>query len=125
MQQKSCAGKRSCCFFSDTVRLRLPGEGNEIIIPKSKVKESFWKIRSMYSYTSNDMISAVSSRDKASAEKLVMMTAYVKWTEKNGKRNSILYHDDWRLKDGKFNFLLSYSKLPTMEFLKKNSNRSF
>ena len=53
-------------------------------------------------------------------EDWVMITTYNKWIEKNGKRDSVLYNDTWRLKNGKLDMLMSYYKLPTKEFLKKN-----
>jgi hypothetical protein len=110
-------------YFADTVRMRLPEVRNEIVVLNSEVNARMATNRNMYGYTDNDMISAVSLRDKASGEEWVMITTYAKWTEKSGKRDSILYHDDWRVKDGKINFLMSYSKLPTAEFLKNQTGK--
>jgi len=109
--------------FADTVRLRLPEERSEIVVPNNQIVEKLIKNRSMYGYTSNDIVSAVSLRDKDTGEEWVMVTTYAKWKEKNGVRDSILYHDDWRIKNGKIDFLMSYNKLPTEEFLKNQAVR--
>jgi len=107
-------------LFADTVRLRIPTEREEIVVPNSLVGEKLEKNRSMYASTSNNIISAVSLHDKESNEDWVMITTYNKWEEKSGKRDSVLYADNWRLKDGKINFLMSFYKLPTEQFVKKN-----
>jgi|688.fasta_scaffold01610_24 hypothetical protein len=107
-------------LFADTVKMRLPEERSEIVLTKDKVTGALAKNRGMYGTTRNEIISAVSLRDKKSGEDWVMITTYSKWIEDNGKRDSVLYHDDWRLKDGKIAFLMSYYKLPTKTFLKTN-----
>ena len=61
--------------------------------------------------TSNEILSSVALRDKVTGEEWVMITAYSKWVEKNGKRDSILYHDDWRLVNGKIDQLISFHSL--------------
>lgn len=74
----------------------------------------------MYDSTTNNIISAVSLHDQESKEDWVMVTTYNKWTVKGGKRDSLLYHDNWLLKDGKIRFLMSFYKLPSDQFLKNN-----
>ncbi|MEN9571544.1 MAG: hypothetical protein RL172_2775 [Bacteroidota bacterium] len=106
-------------LFADTVRLRIPEDRHEITIPKDKIAEALGQNRSMYKATSNDILSAVALHDKASGEDWVMITTYNKWIEKNGKRDSVLYHDNWKLTNGKIAFLMSFYKLPTKEFLSK------
>lgn len=107
-------------LFADTVRLRLPTEREEFVILNEKVNEKLGKNRSMYDSTTNNIISAVSLHDRESKEDWVMITTYNKWVEKNGKRDSLLYHDNWRLKDGKINFLMCFYKLPSDQFIKTN-----
>jgi len=106
--------------FADTVRMRIPEEKAEIVLPKDKINEALTKNMSLYKLTSNNVISAVSLHDKESAEDWVMITLYSKWIEKNGTRDSMIYHDDWKLKNGKLDFLMSYDKTPTKEFLMRN-----
>lgn len=107
-------------LFADTVRMRLPSERNEVWAPNSEINEKLVANRGMYDSTSNNILSAVSLHDRESNEDWVMITTYSKWVEKDGKRDSVLYHDDWRVKNGKIDFLMSFYKLPTETFLKKN-----
>jgi hypothetical protein len=115
--------KGVAAYFADTVRMRLPEVRNEIVVPNSQVDAKMAANRSMYGITDNDMVSAVALREKTSGEEWVMITTYAKWTEKSGKRDSVLYHDDWRIKNGKIDFLMSFSKLPSSEFLKNQTGK--
>jgi hypothetical protein len=110
-------------LFADTVRLRIPDEREEIAIPNNKIAQQLGKNRNMYDSTYNNILSAVSLHDKESGEDWVLITTYNKWIEKNGKRDSVLYNDNWRLKNGKLDLLMSYYKLPTKEFLKRNDSK--
>ncbi len=105
---------------ADSVILRLPTERDEIKIPNSEISERVLMNRSMYDSTSNYILSAVSLHDKESNEDWVMITTYNKWVEKDGKRDSLVYHDNWKLKEGKINFLMSFDKVVSKEFIKKN-----
>ena len=116
---KKDSGKMSG-FFADSVKLRVPTERREITIPNDKIEKLLGENRGNYDSTSNNILSAVSLHDKESNEDWVMITTYNKWVEKNGTRDSVLYHDNWQLKDGKITFLMSFYKLPTQAFLKKN-----
>jgi len=107
-------------FFADTVKLRLPTEREEFVIPNSKINDVLKENRGMYDSTSNNILSAVSLHDRESNEDWVMITTYNKWVEKNGSRDSVLYSDNWKIKDGKIKFLMSFYKLPSEQFLKSN-----
>jgi hypothetical protein len=107
-------------LFADTVRLRIPTDREEIVVPNNQINERLGKNRGMYDSTSNNILSAVSLHDKASNEDWVMITTYNKWITKAGKRDSLLYHDNWRMKDSKIAFLMSFYKLPTEQFVKRN-----
>ncbi len=107
-------------LFADTIRLRIPTDREEIVAPNSQINAKLTANRGMYDSTSNDIISAVSLHDKQSNEDWVMITTYNKWTDKGGKRDSVLYADSWRLKNGKIDFLMSFYKLPTEQFVKRN-----
>jgi hypothetical protein len=105
--------------FADTLILRLPEERNEIRIPNNQIHKELIANRSMYGSTANTIISAVPLHDRDSGEDWVMITTYNKWEEKNGKRDSAVFQDNWRLKNGKIYFLMSFQKRPTKELLKK------
>ncbi len=105
-------------LFADTVRLRIPEIRKEYVVPNAKIHAVFAENRSAYRQASNEIISAVSLHDKESNEDWVMITTYNKWVETNGKRDSLIYADNWRLKNGKIEFLMSYDKVPSKAFLK-------
>jgi len=107
-------------LFADTVRLRIPTDREEIEVPNNQVNAKLAANRGMYDSTSNDIISAVSLHDKQSNEDWVMITTYNKWVNKDGKRDSVLYADSWQMKGGKIAFLMSFYKLPTDQFVKRN-----
>ena len=98
-------------YFADTVRIHIPTVRGELIVPNAEVSKKLAANREMYESTSNEILSSVALRDKVTGEEWVMITAYSKWVEKNGKRDSILYHDDWRLVNGKIDQLISFHSL--------------
>jgi hypothetical protein len=100
-------------YFADTFVMRIPEETNKIIIPNDAIDSTLKGNRNMYDLTSNDLISAVSLHDKESGEDWVMVTTYNKWINKDGSRDSILYQDNWRFKNGKINLLTSFDKVPS------------
>jgi hypothetical protein len=107
-------------LFADTLILRVPGETTEMSVPNNKINQSFTENRGEYKTTTNQVLSAISLHDRESNEDWVMITTYSKWEEVSGKRDSIMYSDSWRLKDGKISFLMSFDKKPTKNFLKSN-----
>lgn len=112
---------------ADTLRLRLPDSRNEVAVPNSRINEVLGKNRAGYGTTSNEIISAVSLRDKDSGEEWVYTTSYNKWVEKGGRRDSAIFDDNWRVKNGKIEFLMTYQKVPSKAFLqaKKDSSSVF
>ncbi len=109
---------RSYALFADTLRIRIPDDRDEIVIPRNQFKTSITQNRAMYDSTSSNILSAVSLRERQLGEEWVMVTTYSKWKEKNGKRDSLLYHDSWKIKDGKISMLMSFAKVPTRQLLK-------
>ena len=107
-------------LFADTLRLRIPTEREEIVLPNAKINDALTKNRGMYDSTSNNIISAVSLHDRERNEDWVLINTYNKWVETNGKKDSLIYHDEWRINNGKIDFLWSFYKLPTKAFLKIN-----
>jgi ketosteroid isomerase-like protein len=111
---------KMAALFADTFRLRIPTERTEIVLPNARINSALSENRKMYNSTYNDIISAMSLHDRERNEDWVMITTYNKWVEKDGKRDSMLYHDEWRIRNGKIEFLWSFDKTPTKAFLKKN-----
>jgi len=106
-------------YFADTFRLNTPEEKKERVVPNDQISKALEEARNSYKATSNDIISSVSLRDKVTGEDWVMVTAYSKWTEQDGTKDSVLYHEDWRLENGKINLLLSFFKIPPKGFSNK------
>lgn len=104
--------------FADTLILRLPEEKSEIRIPNNQIHEELIANRNMFGSTSNTILSAVPLHNLDSGDDWVMITTYDKWEEKNGKRDSAVFQDNWRLKNGKIYFLMSFEKRPSKELLK-------
>ena len=103
-------------YFADTFNLNTPEAKKERVVPNDQISTALGEARNSYNATSNAIISSVSLRDKVTGEDWVMVTAYSKWTEKDGTKDSVLYHEDWRLKNGKINLLLSFYKIPPKGF---------
>ena len=110
-------------YFADTVWLNIPEVRKEFVVPNNQITKRLAENRAQYKGTSNDILSSVSLHDKVTGEDWVMVTAYSKWVELDGKRDSVLYHDDWRLVNGKVDKLISFYKLPPKGFQKDTTAR--
>ena len=110
-------------LFCDTLYLRLPQEKHEKIVINPQINNMFGVDRKYFKKTKNKLLSVVSLHDKESGQDWVFATLYNSWTEKNGKRDSVLLQENWLLKDGKIHTLLSFEKTPTAEFLKRDLPR--
>ena len=109
--------------FADTIRLSLPDVKGEIVVPNNEISKRLTANRAMYLATSNDIVSSVALRDKVTGEDWIMVTAYSKWTDNAGKKDSALFHDDWRLVNGKIDRLISFHKILPKGFVPANSNK--
>ena len=110
-------------YFADTIRINIPEVRKEIVVANNEITKKLAENRAMYKGTSNDILSSVSLHDKVSGEDWVMVTAYAKWVEADGKKDSVLYHDDWRFTNGKVDKLISFYKLPPTGFKKDTTAR--
>ena len=110
-------------YFADTVLLSIPEVRKEFVVPNDQISKRIAENRDMYHSTSNEILSSVSLHDKVTGEDWVMVTAYSKWVEKDGTRDSVLYHDDWRFKNDKIDRLISFYKLPPKGFMKDTTAR--
>ncbi len=92
--------------FADSVTLDMP-DGNRIKSTKQGVINRLKKFRSSYSSTANKVLAIYPLKNMETDGEWVNALVYNKWTYKNNKRDSIMYQDLWRVKDGKINYLLS------------------
>ena len=105
-------------FFADSATLDLPN-AQRMDLNKDNVYERFSKARIQYDNTSNKIISAISLHNDDYNEDWVQIMTYNKWSYKDGVKDSMLYFDNWRLKNGKINYLNSLEQKPPKPLLKR------
>jgi len=105
-------------FFADSAMLDMPN-ALRIAVNKSNVYEKFGKARKQYTNTSHKIVSAISLHNDDLDEDWVQILAYNKWSYPDGARDSMLYFDNWRLKNGKIDYLNSLEQTPPKPLLKK------
>ncbi|WP_153796204.1 nuclear transport factor 2 family protein [Foetidibacter luteolus] len=110
-------GKAVASFFADSAELDLPG-AVRITLSKGQIESRFVKLRKMFGASTNHIVSAYALYNEEFEEDWVMVVSYNKWTYKDGVRDSMLYADNWRLKDGKVNYLTSLEEKPASALLK-------
>jgi len=105
-------------FFADSATLDMP-TALRVAVNKSTVYEKFGKARKQYTNTSHKIISAISLHNDDMNEDWVQILAYNKWTYQDGARDSMLYFDNWRLKNGKVDYLNTLEQTPPKSLLKR------
>lgn len=105
-------------FFADSATLDLPN-AQRMVLNKDNVYEKFGKARKQYTNTSHKIISAISLHNDDLHEDWVQILCYNKWSYQDGARDSMLYFDNWRLKDGKINYLNTLEQTPPRPLLKR------
>ena len=98
--------------LADTVELNLP-EGETYIAPRGKIIKGFVRERKKYRATDNEIIYALPLRNQDVNEDWVNVLVYNKWTNHNYTRDSMLFQDLWKVKDGKITYLLSLEQTPS------------
>ena len=105
-------------FFADSAVLDLPHALRKTV-NKNDVYEKFGKARKQYTNTSHRIISAVSLHNNDLNEDWVQILCYNKWSYQDGGKDSMLYFDNWRLKNGKIEYLNTLDQTPPAPLLKK------
>ena len=105
-------------FFADSAFLDMPN-AQRMTLNKNNVYEKFGKARKQYTNTSHRIISAISLHDNDRNEDWVQVLAYNKWAYPDGVRDSMLYFDNWRLKNGKIDYLTTLEQTPPKAVLKR------
>jgi hypothetical protein len=104
-------------FFADSASMDMP-DGRRLLLNKDNVYEKFAKGRKQYADASNKIISAISLHNDDYDEDWVQVLTYNKWSYQDGVKDSSLYFDNWRLKNGKINYLNSLEQKPPRPLLK-------
>jgi len=72
-----------------------------------------------YTNISHKIISAISLHNDDLNDDWVQILAYNKWTYKDGGKDSMLYYDNWRLTNGKIDYLTTLEQTPPKAVLKR------
>ena len=109
-------------FFADSAVLDLPHVMRRTV-NKGDVYEKFGKARKQYTNTSHKIISAISLHNDDFNEDWVQILCYNKWAYQDGGKDSMLYFDNWRLKNGKVEYLNTLDQTPPKALLNKLENK--
>ena len=107
---KTITGVRE--LLADSFIMELPGSvrraaGKEVMIDK------LVSYRQNYLSTKHDIIAIQPLLNQDNKEEWVIALVYNKWTYRNQARDSMLYQDIWKLKNGKINSLMSLELSPS------------
>ncbi len=93
-------------FFADSSIYDLP-DGSRLITTNETAEAKLRKWRSLFKETSNIPFSLISLHNKDLQEDWVIAWTWNRWRNTNGTKDSMLYCDNWRLKDNKIIYLNS------------------
>ena len=99
-------------YFGDTTRFDLP-DGRRFTMTNNTIESTLRKWRKNYKQTSNIPFSLISLHNKDLDQQWVIAWTWNKWTYNDGIKDSMLYCDNWRLKDGKIVYLTSMENRPS------------
>ena len=109
-------------YFGDTTRFDLP-DGRRFTMPNNTIESTLRKWRKGYKATSNIPFSLISLHNKDLDQQWVLAWTWNKWTYTDGTKDSMLYCDNWRLKDGKIVYLNSTENRPSKSLTKTLNTR--
>ena len=104
-------------FFADTTRFDLP-DGRRFTTNNNTIESTLRKWRKNYKETSNIPFSLISLHNKDLDQQWVIAWTWNKWQHADGSKDSMLYCDNWRLKDGKIVYLNSLENHPSKSLSK-------
>ncbi|ANE53132.1 hypothetical protein SY85_24325 [Flavisolibacter tropicus] len=105
-------------LLADSIIMELP-DGKRRAAARDKMVEELVKARNHYLSTSNEIIAAYPIHNIDHNEDWVNVLVYNKWTYNDRVRDSLLYQDLWKIKDGKINYLLTLQLSPSRVGIKK------
>jgi ketosteroid isomerase-like protein len=103
--------------FADSVSMDMP-DARRLTFTKGNAYKWLYNARSKYNSITNKIVSAYALHNEENSADWVMVMVYNKWTYNDGVRDSALYWDNWRLKDGKIVYLNSLEQAPPKTLLK-------
>ena len=108
-------------FFADSTTYDLP-DGTRATTIKKDFESKLRKWRRSYKETTNTPFSLISLNNKDRDQEWVIAWTWNKWTYTDGKKDSMLYCDNWRIKDGKIVYLNSTQNRPSRQLSKALNN---
>ena len=104
-------------YFGDTTRFDLP-DGRRFITSNNTIEPMLRKWRKNYKETVNIPFSLISLHNKDLDQQWVIAWTWNKWRHADGSKDSMLYCDNFRLKDGKIVYLNSLQNQPSKSLSK-------
>jgi hypothetical protein len=105
-------------LLADTVIMDLP-DSKRRTATKDKMIDDLLQARKRYLSTSNDIIAAYPVHNIDQNEDWVNVLVYSKWMYKDKTKDSMLYQDLWKVKNGKISYLLTLEQTPSRPGIKK------
>jgi len=103
--------------FADSASMDMP-DARRLTFTRGNAYKKLYAARNQYNSITNKIVSAYALHNEENNADWVMVMVYNKWTYKNGVKDSALYWDNWRLKDGKIVYLNSLEQAPPKVLLK-------
>jgi ketosteroid isomerase-like protein len=103
--------------FADSAAMDMP-DARRLIFTRGNAYKKLYKARNQYNSITNKIVSAYALHNEENNADWVMVMVYNKWTYTNGVKDSALYWDNWRLKDGRIVYLNSLEQAPPKTLLK-------
>jgi hypothetical protein len=99
-------------LLADTVIMDLPN-GVRRAASKTETVDRLLKQRNTLSSASNEILVAYPLVNTDNNEEWVNVLTYNKWMYKDRSRDSMLYLDLWKIRNGKVSYLLSLEQMPS------------
>jgi hypothetical protein len=104
-------------YFGDTTRFDLP-DGRRFTTTNNTIEPTLRKWRKNYKETVNMPFSLISLHNKDLDQQWVIAWTWNTWRHSDGSKDSMLYCDNWRMKDKKIVYLNSLQNRPSKSLLK-------
>jgi hypothetical protein len=105
-------------YLADTIGLDLP-DGRRLRVIKNSIHTTLGKWRKEYRETTNTPFSLISLYNKDMDQEWVIAWIWNRWRYNDGVRDSMLYCDNWRIKNNKIEYLNSAENKPSKQLRRK------
>ena len=104
-------------YFADSAAYDFP-DGRRATTTNKTIESNLRQWRNAYKETTNIPFSLISLNNKDRGEEWVIAWTWNKWTYTDGKKDSMLYCDNWRINNGKITYLNSLQNRPSKQLSK-------